>query len=282
LYKSLSHTIESKLPIIIQFFGNLRFGSSSLDREGLSSILNTIEDNPWAYAFLTRRLVNQYVSQSKNREKTIQSLGQLLSPLKGKLLGLMMTDDLRQNSWGRKIGSREDASEPFYPGDYLNQDSEIRGVPLMMPATVSYLKLGVTNYTLYLRDKLSNFTSLINPYHGLTRIQEVWGINADVLVGGHTESIGWRTWMRPWGQIETVVPGGFAEYTEKTVANRVDYPRGGQGVILFPNEKRIYSFASAEDGRDLHEAVWLMQGLKLLGIDGRAQKDAIPRKVKRK
>jgi hypothetical protein len=69
LYKSLSHTIESKLPIIIQFFGNLRFGSSSLDREGLSSILNTIEDNPWAYAFLTRRLVNQYVSQSKIGKK---------------------------------------------------------------------------------------------------------------------------------------------------------------------------------------------------------------------
>lgn len=138
-----------------------------------------------------------------------------------------------------------------------------------MPETVAFIHLqssiGETPYTVYLRDKLSNFTSLINPEHGLTRVQQVWGIDADALVGGHTEVVGWRTWMRPWGQLEVIVPGGFAEYMEKGIGSRVDYPTGGQGIILSPHQKLLYSFATYEDGKDMHQALWLRDGYEQLG-----------------
>jgi hypothetical protein len=104
------------------------------------------------------------------------------------------------------------------------------------------LKKNIQPYTLYLRDELSGFTSLINQAHGLTRVQQVWGIDVDALVGGHTEVVGWRTWMRPWGKLEVVVPGGFADFMEKGIGSRVDYPLGGQGIILSPNNKLLYSF----------------------------------------
>ena len=188
----------------------------------------------------------------------------------------MLTDELRNSTWGNDItrknseGEREKV-EKIFPGDFLyaNDESGVKGVPVIMPETVSFLNLKSdkkkTPYTLYLRDKLSHFTSLINPYHGLTRIEGIWGIDADLLVGGHTETVGWRTWMRPDRQLEVIVPGGYADYIEKGVSNRVDYPSGGQGAIFFPDQKRIYSFATFEEGRDMHESLLLMEGLKKLG-----------------
>lgn len=276
IYKTLSYDIKSNLPIRIHFIGNLRVGSSSFERGTLRTDLKNINADPWAYYFATRRLVNQGTATSAGRKETIEDLASLLGIAGSSTLGIMLTDELRNSTWGNDItrankqGEREKYPKLF-PGDYLHnsEESKVKGVPIIMPETVSFLNLKSdkkqTPYTLYLRDKLSNFTSLINPYHGLTRIQGIWGINADLLVGGHTECVGWRTWMRPDGQLEVIVPGGYSEYTEKGVGSRVDYPSGGQGAILFPDQKRLYSFATFEEGKDMHEALILEEMARKLG-----------------
>lgn len=289
LYKTVAYDINTSLPIRVNFIGNTRVGSTSFERKKVNTILKDINGNAWTYWFATRRLVNQGTAQSPDRVEVLENMANVFGRAKDSILGVMLTDELRSKAWSRTIKSKspivediEDMddeaentkdiakdSKGLYPGDYLYFDSKIKGAPLIMPETVISLNLKSKKtevpYTLYLRDKLSNFTSLINPEHGLTRIKEVWGIDADVLVGGATEVVGWRTWMRPSGQLEVVVPGGFAEYVEKGIGSRVDYPTGGQGVIIFPGEKNVYSFATYEDGRDMHQALWLREGYAQLG-----------------
>jgi len=271
LYKTLAYTMNTNLPIRLHFMGNLRVGSASLDRDVVKTILEDINKDPWAYYFATRRLINQGTALSSDRQDTLKSMAKLLSHAGDSLLGIMLTDELRSHAWGRTVKEKgKGKSETLYPGDWLYYKSKLGHIPLIMPETVVLLDLQSntlrTPYTLYIRDGLSNFTSLINPEHGLTRVHQVWGINADALVGGNTEVVGWRTWMRPWGQLEVIVPGGFAEYMEKGVGSRVDYPTGGQGLILSPSQKLLYSFATFEDGRDMHQALWLRDGYNQLGF----------------
>ena len=280
LYKTTSHDIVTDLPVRIQFLGNLRIGSTSFERGKLNDVLKDIEENPWAFAYATRRLVNQHVAGQRDRLEILGDLAENLSPIKDSLLGIMMTDELRQNRWAYPLGGKKNQIPGVYPGDWLYTESDISGVPLIAPETIANVKVGAVNYRILLRDKLSNLTSLINPFHGLARVQQLWGVNADVLVGGHTEIVGWRTWMRPWGQQEIVVPGGFSEFIEKGVANRVDYPTGGQGVIFFPDEKLLYSFATPLDGKDMHDAIWLSEGLKQQGILYETKKKLQKKKTK--
>jgi hypothetical protein len=184
------------------------------------------------------------------------------------LLGIMYSDEFLNNYWNKDIKiSKDEKIESINPGDYLYYDSAIKNIPLLSSANTIKLKLSdsknTIDYKLYLRNKLSHFTSLINPSHGLTRIKEIWGIDADALIGGNTEVVGWRTLMRPAGQIETIVPGGFSKFIEKGLDNAVNYPEGGQGLIMFPDRKLLYSFATAADGKDMHEALRLYSALKL-------------------
>jgi len=271
LYKTVAYDIDTNLPVRINFIGNLRIGSTSYERKKVDTILNDINSNPWAYYFVTRRLVNEGVSASSNRLEFLEDMANTFGKAKESILGIMLTDELRAQRWTKPIKRKgEEEIEKLYPGDWLYCNSIIKDTPLIMPETVSFLNLKSRktekSYTLYIRDKLSHFSSLINPPHGLTRIKQVWGINADALIGGCTEVVGWRSWMRQSGPLEVVVPGGFSEYTEKGVGNRVDYPTGGQGIIIFPNQKNIYSFATYEDGRDMHQALWLREGYSQLGL----------------
>jgi hypothetical protein len=285
LFKTLAYDIKTNLPIIIQFIGNLRVGSGSLERDLVKSVLSDIDTNPWAYYFATRRLVNQGTALQTDRDETLKSMAKLLSHAQGSLLGIMLTDELRSHAWGRSVKEKgKGKSETLYPGDWLYYKSKLKNIPLIMPETVVFLNLksktSKTPYTLYLRDRLSNFTSLINPEHGLTRVQQVWGIDADALIGGHTEVVGWRTWMRPWGQLEIIIPGGYAEYMEKGVGSRVDYPAGGQGLIFASDQKLLYSFATADDGKDMHQALWLRDGYKQLGLLPKLKVDLQKRKLR--
>lgn len=270
LYKTVAYDIDTNLPVRINFIGNLRIGSTSFERKKVDTILKDINSNPWAYYFATRRLVNEGISGSPHRLEFLEDMANTFGKAKESILGIMLTDELRAQRWGKSIKRKgQDNKKEIYPGDWLYYNSAIKDTPLIMPETVSFLNLKSNKterfYTLYIRDKLSHFSSLINPEHGLTRIKQVWGIDADALIGGCTEVVGWRSWMRQSGPLEVVVPGGFSEYTEKGVGSRVDYPTGGQGIIIFPNQKNIYSFATYEDGRDMHQALWLREGYAQLG-----------------
>lgn len=269
LYKTLTHEITTQLPISIQFIANIRIGSTSFQRTVVNDLLEEIEENPWRFWVATRRLINQGVAQQQNRFEILVELANVLKRGKNSLLGLMLTDELRLHAWGKPIGSGEEKINPIIPGDWLYYQSPIMGTPIIMPETVMNIYIGDILYQFYIKDRLSHLTSLINPFHGLTRISEIWGIDADALIGGNTEVIGWRTWMKPTGQLEIVVPGGFSEYIEKGIGNRVDYPSGGQGIVIFPGKKLVYSFATKEDLKDYHEALWLFEALNKLNTEGK-------------
>ena len=268
LYKRLAYEItDTDLPVKLQFIGGLRVGSASLERDLVKQILQEAEANPWSYVFATRRLLNQGTSGSFYRARTLENLVDLLSLSKNSLMGIMLTDEMKIATWSKEIKVKgEGTAQPLLPGDWLYYESKLKGIPLMLPETFMDLKVGNVPYKILMRDKLQHFTSLINPFHGLERIQEIFGNDADISVGGHTEVVGWRTWVRSFGQRDIIVPGGFSEYVEKGIGNRVDSVKGGQGVILLPDQKTFYSFATHEDGVDIHDALLLYQGLKKNGL----------------
>jgi len=274
LYESITHNIKTNLPIRIHFIGNSRVGSSSFERNVFKSDLKNIESDPWAYFYAMGNLINRSTATSFDREKKLEDLSDLLGLASTSALGIMLSDELMSSAWKKGISKKNKEGEKekingLLPGDIIYESLD-KNVPIILPETVSFLNLKSPNkketpYTLYLRKELSHFTSLINPYHGLTRISQIWGIDADLLVGGNTEVVGWRTWMRPNRQLEVLVPGGYSKYDKKGTDNRVDYPSGGQGSIIFPDQKRVYSFASFEEGRDMHESLILYEALRQLG-----------------
>lgn len=305
IYKALDMDIQTSLPIRVSAIGNLRIGSNSFLRQELQQMLSDIEANPWAFFVATRRLVNQGVPIRSDRLEILEDLADVLAPALSSLFAVMMTDEMQNKGWAKVIrttngdeeaeeetgsilGTFEDLMQEIkegridadthmmtdilYPGDWLHYDSPIKGTPLIFSETTMRLNVGInseenTPFTLYWRDQLGYLTSLINPFHGLTRVAQVWGIEADALIGGHIETIGWRTWLRPWGQLEVVVPGGFSEFIEKGIGNRTDYPLGGQGIILIPGTpKMLFSYASHRDGKDFHDALLLQEGLRQMGV----------------
>lgn len=269
IHDKLSHKIETCLPISVSFVGGLRLGCSTFNEIGYRQVVEDISKDPFSFWYATRRLLNPGISKYIQREEILEELVDKLAIAQPNLLGVMMTDEFRKSSWKKSIKSEGDEVEPLNPGDYLFDNLN---VPLMMPKTINNISLIDPNnsrkvdYVLYQTDKESHFTSLLNPQHGLTRIHESLGTNADLYVGGNTEEIGWRTWMLANGQqLETLVPGGFSAFIEKGVDNEMPYPKGGQGVVIYPNQKRIFSFASHNDLKDYHRALKLHEGLKLLG-----------------
>ncbi|MDO8488246.1 MAG: hypothetical protein Q7S31_02935 [bacterium] len=287
LYKTVAQHISTTLPVSVQFIGNTRIGSNSFDRKGLGEVLEDINKDDWAFYVATRRLVNQGTAKRGDRDEVLADLADTLDQADSSLLGIMLTDDLRHNDWSKDLIVKEEGDdgkmhkvtkERLLPGDWLYYESPVAGTPLLQPETVMRVDTPEADFTLYVRDKLSHFTSLINPAHGLTRVAEVWGIAADALVGGHTEQVGWRTWMRPTGQLEVVVPGGFAEFVEKGIGSRVDYPAGGQGIVLVPEPRAVYSFASHQDGKDMHKALWVQEGLRQMGKLDEVREDIAKKK----
>ncbi len=281
IYKRLQYEIDSNLPMIFHFIGNTRFGSTTLMRKPLEKIMDEINDNPWAFFTLTRRLINTDIPDRTDRKEVLDAMAAFFGRGRRRPLGIMITDTLTEKKWVKDIksGSKNDmeVSKGFYPGDYLFRETDLEGTPLIAPESEMVIKTKDVKYSLMLRDKLSHFTSLINPDHGLTRIQEIWGSRSDAFIGGHTEVVGWRTWMRSWGQLECVIPGGYSEYIEKGVGNRVDYPLGGQGLILFPDRKLLYSFADAGQGEEMHHALWFYSALDQLGILDRTKDKLKPK-----
>jgi hypothetical protein len=274
LYESIVHDIKSDLPLRIHFIGNTRVGSASFEREKLKSDLKNIESDPWAYFYAMGNLINRGTATSFNREKTLTDLADLLDLASTSSLGVMLSDELMSSSWKgkrtKKNGEGEkEIAQGLLPGDFIYERLR-KETPIIMPKTVSLLNLKSSGkkevpYTMFLTKEVQHFTSIINPHNGLARMEGVFGIQADLLVGGDSEIVGWRTLMKSGRQLETLIPGGYSKYDKKGNDNRVDYPSGGQGTIIFPGQKRVYSFASFEEGRDMHESLVLYEGLRKLG-----------------
>ena len=97
LYKTTSHVIDTPLPVAIHFLGNLRVGSTSFERQQVKEILKSIDNNPLAYFYATRRLINQNTSLRWDRLEVLDDLAKTLGIAKNSLLGIMLTDELELN-----------------------------------------------------------------------------------------------------------------------------------------------------------------------------------------
>jgi len=267
-YDSVRWDLTSELPIVLYFIGGARYGSSTTNEVNLKELIGQINANPEAFGMILRRMVDQELSKREDREIYLKRMIDSVSPAasKGKILSLLMDVGLREASWKKKIGRNNNLNSKnglgrlsINTGDYIQE--RLDKVPLAVNNTSLFMRFNENiDYRIWIRDKLGANGSTINPFGGLETQRRKNRTSMDVAVGGHMVRVG-------VAQSEdgiTVAPGGFAKWAEMGEANEESFPIGGQAVILYPNEKRIFACVTSTEAKDLHKAVFYAEGLKFI------------------
>lgn len=262
VYEVAKWRVRSNVPLLTVFLGGTRYGSSSTDESAARKVVAEAANNPEAFLIITRRMVDKGLSSDPDRDAHLSDMVDLIEPAgrNGKILALLMDDKgLRDPGWKKPIGDYEsgDGSSPVVTGDYIQSRLP---VPLIYNGSFVVLDVGGVAYRYYIRDKLGNNGSSINPFAGLEVQVARTRTSVDVAAGGHMPRVG----VSQTASRVVVAPGGYARWSEMGKGNEEPLPEGGQAVIIYPGEKRMIACATFVEARDTHRAVFYAAGLHFL------------------
>ncbi len=286
-YDSLTYDIQTRLPIALHLISNARLGSSSEGYDELKQYeANLIASNPHSLVVYLRNMIDSYAGSSPDRMEILNKFRDLINGTREQTLAIMMCESLRQGSWGKVVGSREDYSAPIAPGSYLANET---GVPLIHH--LSMIKLGVgpgvklKEKPLYVgafADKLLKHGSYSRPTFGLRRMYDLYTQEKPGFVaGGHMPHAGAMTFFDRGNPVTDhpilVAPGWFAKYVDTMgKGNVMQGAEPGQAIIFMPGKTQSDYLAlptvNAAETEYLHDALTLMQGLEILGMTDKVLK----------
>jgi len=261
LYEKMEWKIRSGLPVVVYTFGNARYGSSSLDRAKLQNTVNEVANNPHAFALALRHMVDSGVSKRPDRMEVLDRMVADLRPVAddGKLLGLMLSGSLREDPWLRDIKREgEVVSSGLITGNYLGR--KLKAPIYGNEAEMNLIMPRGPDYSFYLLDHLAHSGSQVDPFRGLRSMETQSRLKRDFVVGGHMPNVG----VMESDGTTYIAAGWFAECDSLSKSNVRLPPLGGQAVILFPNRKVAFSSPTFFDAREMHEAMMLYEGLRLM------------------
>lgn len=283
-YEEVQYDIRSSLPVLIHFIANVRAGSSY---EGLGRVRQYFQDfvetNPHALIICLRSMVDREVASSPQRLAVLGNVVELLKSVEGRVLALLLDESLRESSWRRFVGGKQDGSPAVAAASFLSQQT---GVPLVHHQSRVQLGIGPGNkykrkprYTGVVVDKLNAHGSQSRPTFGQLRVyQNYLHKKPSFVVGGHMQNAGTMVFHDRSNQ-EThfpalIAPGWWATYVDsmgKGNVNRGAIP--GQGMVLMPGRTQedhmMFPTANADESHYVHQALVLYQGLTMLGIINR-------------
>ncbi len=282
LYDSLSYHIATSLPVALHLVANARIGSSVEGFQRLKEYQkNLIANNPHALVIYLRNMIDKSVASQPDRQLTVNRFAKLIIP--SQTVALLLDESLHVEAWKKSVGRAADgSSNPFPPGSYL---SKATNTPLIHNLSLVKFAIGpqgisLTDKPLYVgafTDRLQGRGSRTKPTHGLLSMyQEEQQRKPGFLVGGHMPNAGTAMFPDP-SNTETnypilVAPGWWAGYVN--APRRGDEKVGslpGQGIILMPGTTKgdYLAFPTVNDDqtRYMHDALFLLKGLELLGID---------------
>ena len=281
-YDTLAFEIETQLPIALNLLANARIGASS-SIEGfkdLSKFVKNMADNPHALMISLRNMIDKSAGKLPNRVDVLDKLVELLKGEYGdsrQTLAIMMDESLRQGDWKNKVGKGPEHLG-IAPASYLARETK---VPLIHHLSLLKLSIGPvrgpkTLYTGVLADKLENHGSKARPEWGLSRIYDLYLQEKPGFVAGGHMSAGTMT-IFDRSNPETkypklIAPGWWAGADDTGGKGNIKVGANpGQAIIFMPGrgpkDYNAFATANAEETEYMHDALMMLEGLKLLNLD---------------
>lgn len=272
LYKQLSWRVDVgklALPTCVHFISHVDYGSSGADLGHVDKIINETRKSKRSGILILNGMLASDVPKRGNREEILDEFSDKMGEIPiQRRMGVMLDSILRDDAWNKKVGKIPKKygggweSLPVITGDYLYYGSELKGTPLFEGGATIVFDIGHNRFNFLTIDGVGNYGSRQDPYLALIQMDKMSMVQNDVVTGGNS-----------------IIPGALTTPETIFVANgwngpvkdrrygkssMVRVPKGGQGVIMFPNgggKGLIYGGGSLRELNDSFTALSLHQGL---------------------
>ncbi len=178
-----------RMPLTIEVFAHLRYGSSAAQIRAFKSNLKKISQDDHSFA-AWMDVMEKTAGNLHDRRKILDSLLAMMGSMGDRNLALLLSDSLRGAGWKRAVGQGVD-SLPIPPATYISQTA---GVPLLAELGTIYLNLGpksIVPMTMLhgLQGRGSNEKPLLGLQSTYQGIQK--RVKPAVIVGGNKPGSGW-------------------------------------------------------------------------------------------
>ncbi len=274
-YQELSYEIATALPLALVFIAGTRFGTNSIDVKQLKTVIEHLQNNPYGAALTLGGIIDRQAVKDPKRLQILNEAIRFFSPIRGKNLGLLLDTVLRHDGWKKKVGKSADGA-PIPAGTYLSQKLTL---PLIINQAVISLSVRKPTskspaiYTIVTLDHLGHRGSTAKATAGLRSVyRDLLPKKPGMVVGGHMPLAGETTIydrFNPETDWPHFIAPGWLAHTALwgSKANEIPGGKGGLGVILLPDKYLAIPTASLEETQYLHQALMLLGGLKILGLD---------------
>jgi len=283
LYRQLNWRVDVGklgLPTCVHFISHVDFGSGQADLNQVEKIINETNKSKRSGLLVLNGMLANDVPGREDRKDILdefsEEIGQV--PL-SKRMGIMLDSILRDDAWNKGIGkipNKEGGgweSWPIVTGDYLYYDSVLQGTPLFEGGATVVFDIGHNRFNLYAVDGVGNFGSRQDPYLALIQMDKLSMVRNEVVTGGNSTIPGALTTP----DTIFVANGWNAPVKDRRYgkSSMIRVPKGGQGIIMFPNgggKGLIYGGGSLRELNDSYTALTLHQGLLAKGGTAEYQK----------
>lgn len=306
LYRQLSWRVNMGklgLPTCVHFISHTDFGSGQADLKQVDKIIEEVNKSKRSGLLVLNGMLDTKVPGRDDRMEVIDVFAEKMGKVnESKRMGVMLDSVLRNDSWNKVIGKmpnyeeEEDVDEedenmfyeedenilisdqetrfnvdnwkgrPVITGDYLYFNSDLKGTPLFEGGATVVFNIGHNRFNFLTVDGVGNFGSRLDPYLALIQIDRMSMVKNDVVTGGNSTIPGVLT--TPDSIFVANGWNGPVKDKRYGKSSMIRVPKGGQGVIMFPNgggKGLIYGGGSLRELRDSYTALSLHQGLLARG-----------------
>lgn len=298
LYRQLTWRVDVGklgLPTCVHLISHVDFGSGQADLNQVDKIINETNKSQRSGLLVLNGMLDTKVPRRDDRIDVLDDFAETIGkvPL-SKQMGVMLDSVLRDDAWNKEIGKmpkcdiidlldEEDGDmleddekklldggawegRPIITGDYLYYESKLKGTPLYEGGATVTFDIGHNRFNFLIVDGVGNYGSRKDPYLGLIQMDNQSNVRNDVVTGGNSTIPGALTTP------ETIfVANGWNALVKDRrygKSSMIRVPKGGQGVIMFPNgggKGLIYGAGSLRELNDSFRALSLHQGLLARG-----------------
>lgn len=174
--------------------------------------------------------------------------------------------DMPETDEENLLDKKDWKGRPIITGDYLYYDSKLKEIPLFEGGATVVFDIGHNRFNFLTVDGVGNFGSRQDPYLALIQMDKLSMVKNDVVTGGNSSIPGSLTTP----ETIFVANGWNAPVKDRRYgkSSMIRVPKGGQGVIMFPNgggKGLIYGAGSLRELNDSFRALSLHQGLLARG-----------------
>lgn len=271
LYRQLWWNLEKgrlSLPFGVYTLSHAEMGSSEADLPHIRTIIDEVNKWDQTGLLVLNGMISKDIPGKGTRHQVLDQFTNVIGEVpQSKRVGIMLDSVLRSDRWNQPVKiNRYSYGLPIITGDNLYYDSPVAATPLFEGGATIVFNIGYNRFNFYAIDGVGNFGSRQDPYLALVQMDRLSNVQNEVVTGGNSTIPGVLTTpdtlfvANGWNS-----PVRDPRYGK---SSQIRVPKGGQGVIMFPNGSEnalIYGGGSLRETRDTFAALTLHQGLSTKG-----------------